>query len=647
MGDNGRVIRRFTSFIVIVLLSGSLSAQSAGARKPTPAATAKPTPAAAQPEPPNATPPKPGDAAKPATPAPAKPPVPEPPTVGPDGIPIIPGMEKALAGGQPGPLPKDYTFAISAKNQVAADLTNRGFYQIELFNSPDATRHFLLGLRQDDNCPMAWIGLYLALLERGEEAKAARAVCYRRATLLRAKALGREGAWIDALGALHLQGTPAFASALDLIRKDWPEDLHAQVLLPLMLRDGCDDSGAPKAGQKAAEGLIKLLLEKRPNDPVVMHADLQIALVGPKPQDALTLARSLLALNPPSAYYHQAAGQVLFRCGDPAAAAAAFDRARLFDEKRLPEIGVASEATPTYFDNLHCLAMALVECGRREQALAIAHGAREVSLPWSSQASASVREFAFFTSTLESFVHARCGEWPEALEALPEATHPLFRDGHPAGFFVEALQCAFTARAQAQAKKPELVRKQLDKLQHIYEAMTRATPDARAKGLDPQWSEAVRITEFLLLDVRATANFLEGDRTLAALWWRSAAERQPDLRLRPVPRWPRLAAESMAVSFAAGGDLTTAHRAWEQAVTENPNSGWCLAGLVRLRDALNDKDGATKARQGLRAVWAAADPDLRALADGPLPDNPPEPETTVPDPAPEPNSPLAPPPQGP
>ena len=82
---------------------------------------------------------------------------------------------------------------------------------------------------------------------------------------------------------------------MDAIRKAHPDDRNAQVWLPLMLRDGHDLAGEPRVGQKAARALLAILLERYPEDPVVLHAWCQLALVGPNPEEALGQARLLLA----------------------------------------------------------------------------------------------------------------------------------------------------------------------------------------------------------------------------------------------------------------------------------------------------------------------------------------------------------------
>ena len=534
---------------------------------------------------------------------------------GPKGLPAIAGMENLKAESW-GALVPEYSLEVTAAGPSPADLTNRGLYQLQLFRSPQAARHFLTALREDDSCPMAWVGLYLALLERGDEAKEIREECYRRANLLRIRTNPHEQKWVDALAALHLRGVRAFAAALDGIRKAHPDDRNAQVWLPLMLRDGHDLAGEPRVGQKAARALLAILLEKYPEDPVVLHAWCQLALVGPNPDEALGQARLLLALSPPSAYFRQVAGMVLYRSGDAAAAAAALDDARRFEEKSLAEDGISPVAAPTYFDNLDMLAMSLVEAGRNEDALALARAARQIDLPTGLPPSAATREFGFFTLSAEARVHARAGEWRQAIHSLPPLDHPVLTSSP---FFARSMECLrlyLEGQLALESGQAAAAKEILKKLETAFAQLGELAEPAKKAGMEPQFAEVFRLADFLQYDLRAGVSFLSGDRTMAAMWWRTATGRQISGASRAIPRWPRGAAESMAATFGRAGDFPTAVRAWEQAVRERPQSGWALRGLRDTRAKTGDREGKEAAARALASVWAAADEDLRRTDGG-------------------------------
>lgn len=528
----------------------------------------------------------------------------------PRGIPAITGMENRKEGSW-GPLVPEYSLEVTAAGPSPADLTNRGIYQLQLFRSPQAARHFLTALREDDSCPMAWVGLYFALLERGEETKEIREECYRRANLYRIRTTPREQAWVDALSALHLRGIRAFAASLEAIRKAHPDDRSAQVWLPLMLRDGHDVAGEPRVGQRAARALLAILLEKYPDDPVVLHAWCQLALVGPNPDEALGQARLLLALSPPSAYFRQVAGMVLYRTGDAAAAAAALDDARRHEEKSLTEEGISPVAAPTYFDNLDMLAMALVEAGRKDDALALARAAREIDLPAGSPPASATREFGFFTLSAEARVHARAREWRQAIHSLPAPDHPVLTSSPYFARSMECLRLYLEGQLSLEAGQTPAAKINLAKLETALAQLGELAASAKLAGMEPQWVEVLRLVDFLQYDLRAGEKFLAGDRTMGAMWWRTAAGRQISGASRAIPRWPRGAAESMAEAFGRSGDAPTAIRSWEQAVRERPQSGWALRGLRDARASAGDREGAEKAAQALASVWAAADVGLR------------------------------------
>lgn len=529
------------------------------------------------------------------------------------GIPVVSGVPTDPDGGHWGALDHDYAMEITSSGPSPADLVNRGFYQILLFRSPQASRHFLAALAQDPDCAMAWVGLYLALLERGDELMEARAACFKQAIRRRDAVLPHEQAWIGALGALHIKGVRAFAASLDQIRLHYPGDGTAAVMLPLMLREGYDESGHPRPGQAAGNDLLELLLDRRPGDAVLLHAWLQAKLVSPRPEEAIDQARALLAGEPPSAYLRQAAGMILYRCGHLDEAVDAFEQARQLEEASLRQEGIAVCASPTYFDNLHCLAMALMEAGRRTEALSLSRAAGKLDLPWDVHTNTALREYAFFTVLLESLVQARGAAWKEAREALPAQDHPVFAAGHPAAFFSEAMLAVVEARQTAAEGNADEARAALRRLEMTIAAMGKAALRARAVGLDPHWSEARGLLEYLICDVRAAVGYAAGDPTLADLWWRSAGEREVPGTVRAVPRWPTSAAESKARAIERGGDPATVAEAWAAAVKRRPHSGWPTAGLARAHRRAGNADAAAQTERALQRLWPKADREVRAL----------------------------------
>ena len=526
-----------------------------------------------------------------------------------DGPPIPLGMEN-LKNAPWGPLVPEYGMEITANAPSPADLVNRGLYQLQLFRSPQAARHFLAALREDTTCAMAWTGLYLALLETGESAAPVRETCVKIALARRDACNPHEQAWLDALQALHQRGAGGFALALETIRQRFPSDHNAKIWLPMMLRDGYDGANEPRAGQRAAEALLSLLLAKRPDDPIVLHAWCQLALVGPKPEVALGQARLLDSLDPPSPYFRQAAGMVMYRCGDSAGAAAAFDSARRFEEKALADEGIAPVAAPTYFDNLDCLAIALIECGRRDDALTIARAARSIHMPWKNTGAAAIREFAVFTLTAETRIHLRCGTWDKALEALPPAEHPAIKALPFAACWVDSLRHFGEGQQAIAASNAKALHAALKGSEDNFATLGKLATEGARTIKNPRWSEVLQLADMMQYELRAAEKLLAKDREGANTWWRSAAAKYPEGFVRAVPRWPLAPDESMAAGLAGAGDLPAAVQIWEQAARARPHAGWILRGLMLSRQAAGDTPGAESAGRALHAAWPDADAGL-------------------------------------
>ena len=536
-----------------------------------------------------------------------------PPAPSPTGIPglsEVPGLKMAHSGSW-GPLVEDYTMNTTSAGPSPADLLNRGFYQLQLFRSPQAARHFLAALREDPHCAMAWVGLYFALLERGDEVKTQREQCYQQAIQRRDKVTPHEQTWIEAMSELHLKGVREFAIVLDNIRRDYPGDLHATLWLPLMLRDGYDAGGQARPGQRAAEALLRQQLQLRPDDPVVLHAWCQLGLASPKAEDFVGQARLLLELQPPSPYFRQAAGLILFRRGEISLAVEAFESARSMEEQSLKHEGIAPIAAPTYFDNLDCLAMALTEAGRIKDALALAEQAMQIELPWSAPAAPAVREFGFFTLTAATRIHARSGNWDAAAKALPKNAHALVAASHPVALWLDFLRNYCAGQIAIAKNKQDDAKKALNTVESLQAAMNTQTAVLRKEGFDPQWTEVVRLADFLQYELRAAVKYTQNDQPSASHWWRTASERQLPGLARGVPRWSRPAVESMAQAYLDKNDALLGVAAWEEAVRERLQSGWALRGLLAARTMAGDKTGAANAAKALEAVWPFADEDLK------------------------------------
>jgi len=495
----------------------------------------------------------------------------------------LPGIALPMKGNW-GPLPAEYRFEVTSSDVSAADLVQRGFYQLQLFRSPQAARHFHHALQDDPKCAMAWVGYYFAMLESGREGHELRVKALEEAATHKDTATAYEQAWVNAITLLQTKGNPAFLHQLREIRRQWPGERHARAMLTLLLRDGYDDIGRPREGQQEAlEILAELSGLFHKDDPVVWHLQVHLAMARPRPsEEDLANARALLAAAPPSAYLRQVAAMLLFRAGHYAEAAGALEAARLFDEQDMAAQGLGAADAPAYLDLVEVQAFVEMEAGHIEKALALARSARQLAIDLTRATAPSTREFSFQILNLEARIHARVGDWKAARAALPPPEHPAFEEGaRPVTLVYEALSHyldGMTAVAEGDIDK---ARRHIASIEETAAMMLAVTGVAEARGLQPSWSETLNLFDVLLVDLRAHASLATKDRELAEIWWESAARREPALTVRPIPRWPVSIAESRGRALAAG-DPAAAAEAIRLALESRPGSPVLLELLTKI-----------------------------------------------------------------
>lgn len=117
---------------------------------------------------------------------------------------------------------------------------------------------------------------------------------------------------------------------------------------------------------------------------------------------------------------------------------------------------------------------------------------------------------------------------------------------------------------------------------------------------------------------QAKFRIAEGDRigglaTLmsAAVQERNARERREYANDPPIEPWPAM--RIVADVFAKGGDHRAAIEAYETALEQEANDGWCLAGLAKSWAAVGDRAKANVYAGRLLAVWSGADKGLQPM----------------------------------
>lgn len=156
----------------------------------------------------------------------------------------------------------------------------------------------------------------------------------------------------------------------------------------------------------------------------------------------------------------------------------------------------------------------------------------------------------------------------------------------------------------------------LDELKKSMEAslaeMIKATPKEEA-SLRAMFAErmpmTLRVAESKLLIGQGKT--LEGWRGLHQAAMSEARARAARQYPNDPPMEPFPIQRILGDAYYEAGAHLSAIRAYEQALKDEPNDGWSLAGLAKANIAFGQADRARPYVARLKAVWAGADPDLR------------------------------------
>ncbi|MCW5937841.1 MAG: redoxin domain-containing protein [Fimbriimonadaceae bacterium] len=160
-----------------------------------------------------------------------------------------------------------------------------------------------------------------------------------------------------------------------------------------------------------------------------------------------------------------------------------------------------------------------------------------------------------------------------------------------------------------------------EKLRGVRESMAKMLAEETAR--DPSRAEQLK-AEFeqrqpaLIRVAEARLKMLEGDRLGGLSILMGAAEDELKTReKRAYPNDPAMDAwpltRILGDAFAERGDHRAAIDAYEKGLAQEPNDGWCLAGLAKSWSALGEREKARGFAGQMMAVWSGADKGIRAM----------------------------------
>ena len=515
---------------------------------------------------------------------------------------------------------------------------DQGLTLLHDFWDYESERAFEQGVRVDPNCAMCYWGLYQALMFRNGETNAYTAQALASAVRLKPRISKHEQLYIDAAAASDAAVNaskpgedPDNAKEITIWRKivkSYPGDLQAKLFLAGTLRDGYDDDGNPKKGQKEQIALIQEVLKAAPDDSAANHYWIHAVEASPHPEQAIHSAALLASLAPASGHMVHMPGHIYYRTGDYAQAEHWFVQSTAVEEQYQREQHVAVDDDWNYVHNLMYSIANLMEQGKMQQATLLSaklSGARGKFGP--TLYTQSPRD-GMTRLDPELPIALRSGDWEAVLHMLKD-TRPdaklenlAFLAGQLKEFAVgmqfaqSGIRTGDVAAAQAASQDLDAQLWRISQRVHDEPAPKKPTLTAPAMAVvmpDAKAPPLLSNLSVMSLELRATILVAQKRLPEAKSLFDQAAREEEKLGYAEPPRYVRPVGETEGAALLRAGDAAGAHAAYAAALKERPNSGFGLYGMAQASEAAGDTATALKEYTRFLAAWKNSDADRSEL----------------------------------
>ena len=511
---------------------------------------------------------------------------------------------------------------------------NQGLTLLHDFWDYESERAFEQGVRVDPKCAMCYWGLYQALMFRNGETNAYTAQALANAVRLKPHVSKHEQLYIDAAAASDAavnvaksEEDPDNTKEIAIWRqivKQYPSDLQAKLFLAGTLRDGYDDDGNPKKGQKEQIALIQEVLKAAPDDSAANHYWIHAVEASPHPEQAIQSAALLASLAPGSGHMVHMPGHIYYRVGDYAQAEHWFAASTSVEERYQREQQVSVDNDWNYVHNLMYSIANLMEEGKMQQATALSaklsHARGEFGPTLYTQ---SPRDGMSRLDPLRP-VALRTGDWNAVLrmvkDSKPDAKleNLAFLAGQMKEFAagMQAAEAGDMAAAQAASQTLDADLWRISQRVHdepapkkpalTAPAMAVVMPDAKAGPL---------LSNLSVMSLELRATILVGEKHLpeAKTLFDQAAHEEKKLGYAEPPRYVRPVGETEGAALLRAGDPAGAHTAYAAALKDRPNSGFSLYGMAEASEAAGNTAVARQEYTRFLAAWRDSDADRSEL----------------------------------
>lgn len=530
----------------------------------------------------------------------------------------------------------------TAESQMWFD---QGLNLLHDFWDYESIRAFEQSVRADPQCALCYWGIYRAEIFAHSNAKYYANQALSKAVGLKGRASKTERLYIEASAAAaaaeksQKSATKSKKSQeseeVRLYRKlvkNNPKDMQARIFLADALRDGYEDNGEPRAGQKEALAILQAVLKEAPDNSAANHYWIHAVEASPHPDQALHSAEILGSLAPRSGHMVHMPGHIFYRTGDYARAKEAFAASVEADEQYMQSQHVHVDDDWNYVHNLMYAIANLLEAGEFSEATALsaklkdARGELENTLyPWSPRDAMSRLDPRLPLAL-------RVADWTTVLTLLNSSNPPaaltnlqfLARSLTQFALGMQALDRhdlspAAEASAQFDAELWRISNRLQDEaVPKAKEEKNKRTADVAPPKLevmpDALPEPLVHNLSVMSLELRAGLLMAKKLNQDAKKLYAQAAQEEKALGYREPPAYIRPVGETEAAAFLAGADWIDAKAAYQEALIERPRSGFPLYGIAIANEQAGDVSSAAAGYADFLAAWKSADSDLPQIA---------------------------------
>ena len=501
----------------------------------------------------------------------------------------------------------------------------------------ESARAFEQGIRVDPNCAMCYWGLYQALMMRGGTPSAYSEQALANAVRLK-KHAGKAGhLYIEAAEAgdeakaATSGARPGDSKKIAILRqlvKRYPADPEAKIFLAESLRDGYDDAGEPNKGTQESIALLEQVLKANPNDSAANHYWIHAMEPGAHPERALESAQKLASLAPASGHMVHMPGHIYYRLGDYAQAEHWFAASTAVDENYMRSQNVDVDDDWNYIHNLMYAVANLMEEGKLQEAAALSNklaggrGQLAATLYTGSPRDGIARLDEHLPVAL------RTGDWPGVLTMLNASKSDanlenltfLAKQLKELASGMKAIQSGDLTAAQAASVNLDAdLWRMSERLQNEPKKAAATTNAAATPVMMPVMPDALPdplLRNLAVMSLELRGSILAAQKRLpeAKTLFADAAKQEKDLGYREPPTFIRPVGETEGFALLQAGDDAGAHKAFESALQERPNSGFGLYGVARSSEAAGNVAQAKTEYEKFLEAWKNADANLPEVA---------------------------------